>query len=145
MVFCKHHQSHFTVYFDLCCCLNTLCDVGGKAGYWWLITVSNQEDKTPGNVNTNSWIRIEDEWKLIAATLLTDCLALLLLDPAFKGRDLKNNLYQPACWKSHFLHSLYAEYAVYVGHQLPGGHHSSCSKRKTFHSMLLLQLTYTCT
>ncbi len=52
MVFCKHHQSHFTVYFDLCCSLNMLCYVGCKAWYWWLITVSNQEDKTPENVNT---------------------------------------------------------------------------------------------
>lgn len=61
------------------------------------------------NVNTyTQYIRIEDERKLIAATLLrillhTDCLALL--DPAFKGRDFKNNLYQPACWKSHLCSS----------------------------------------
>ncbi len=32
--------------------------------------------------------------------------------------------------EGQYRRSLYAEYAVCIGHQLPGGHHPSCSKKK---------------
>ncbi len=32
--------------------------------------------------------------------------------------------------KNLYRHSLYAEYSICLGHQLAGGHHPSCSKKK---------------
>ncbi len=37
--------------------------------------------------------------------------------------------------KNQYRRSLYAEYAVCLGHQLAGGHHPSCSKKNTWRAI----------